>query len=70
MIVHPCLTIGKTFDPAPENMVGVGKHFAFLLIVVEWLKYKSTELLKFENSCSPNPRSTKFRGFGGTLGVP
>ena len=29
-------------------MVVVGKHSAFLLVVVEWLKSKSTELPRFE----------------------
>ena len=40
-------------------MVVVGKHVTFLLIVVEWLKSKSTYLLKLSNCCSPKSASTK-----------
>ena len=34
-------------------MFVVGKHFPFLLIVVEWLKSKSTELLKCSRIVAP-----------------
>ena len=52
-------------EPSPTRfgkMVVVGKHFTFLLLVVERLKSQSTQLLTLRHVFfSPNPRSTKER---------